>query len=239
MPTPHNTAQKGDYAPICLLPGDPLRAKYIAETFFTEAKLVNSVRNCLGYTGFYKGHPVSVQATGMGVPSLSIYVNELASQYGVKTMIRTGTCGAFDESLQLKDIILAEGASTDSGIAPAILGPVHIAPIADFDLLYNAYTIAKEKDIKVRVGNVFAADRFYDDTNDYAVMSEYGILAAEMESSGLYLLGAKLGFKALSILAVTDLIITRDEHLTADERVTAGDQIIELALETGIKANAE
>ncbi|MEY8437879.1 purine-nucleoside phosphorylase [Atopobiaceae bacterium 24-176] len=235
MATPHNSAEPGDYAPVCLLPGDPLRARYIAQNFLDDARQVNAVRNCLGFTGTYKGVPVSVQASGMGIPSLSIYVNELARVYGVKRIIRPGSAGGVGKGVHIRDIVLAQGSSTDSNVAAGALGPqIHYAPLASFSLLDKAYHIAAKQGLSVKVGDVFAADRFYNDEIDNALLAEYGVLAVEMESAGLYMLGARLGFEALSILSVSDMILGEGEALTAEERASSLDDMIVLSLETAI-----
>ncbi len=235
MATPHNSAEPGDYAPVCLLPGDPLRARYIAENFLDDVRQVNAVRNCLGYTGAYKGVPVSVQASGMGIPSLSIYVNELARFYGVKRIIRPGSAGGVGKDVHIRDIVLAQGSSTDSNVSVGALGPaIHYAPLANFSLLDKAYHIAAAQGLSVKVGDVFAADRFYNDEIDNAMLAEYGVLAVEMESAGLYMLGARLGFEALSILSVSDMILGEGEALTSEERASSLDDMIVLSLETAI-----
>lgn len=235
MPTPHNTAQPGDYAPACLLPGDPLRAKYIATNFMDNVRQVNAVRNCLGYTGTYKGVPVSVQASGMGIPSLSIYTHELASVYGVEKIIRVGSAGGIGHGIHVRDIVLAQGACTDSAVAPCTLGPsIQFAPIADFSLLLIAYEQANELGLSARVGNIFSADRFYNDEIDNQKLADYGVLAVEMEAAGLYLLAAKLNFKALALLSVSDMILGEGEALTSQERETSLNDLITLSLETAI-----
>lgn len=237
MPTPHNRAQVGDYAKTCLLPGDPLRAQYIAQNFLDDVRLVNDVRNCFGYTGTYEGKPVSVQASGMGIPSLSIYVNELAIVYGVKRIIRVGSAGALSPDLKVRDIVLAQGSCTDSAVAPCTFGPgVNFAPIADFSLLESAWHISQGMDLSVRVGNVFAADRFYNEEIDNQKLADYGVLAVEMETAGLYLLGAKLHFKALTALSISDMILGEGEALTAEERQTTLDNLITLSLKTATSA---
>lgn len=235
MSTPHNSAKPGDYAPVCLLPGDPLRAKYIAEHFMENVRQVNAVRNCLGYTGTYKGVPVSVQASGMGIPSLSIYTHELASVYGVEKIIRVGSAGGIGHGVQVRDIVLAEGACTDSAVASCTLGPTfHYAPVADFSLLFSAYTKAQELGLSVKVGNIFSADRFYNEEIDNEKLADFGILAVEMESAGLYLLAAKLHFKALGISSISDMVVGEGEALSPEERETSLDDLITLCLETAI-----
>lgn len=234
MATPHIEAEPGDYADVVLMPGDPLRAKYIAEHFLEDVVQVNGVRNCLGFTGTYKGHRVSVQGSGMGIPSLSIYVNELATIYGVKTIIRVGSCGGMADGVELRDVLLASGSTTDSAVAANTFGPgVHFCPMADFELLDTAYHIAKDKGIGVKVGDILAADRFYNDELDMRKLADYGVLGTEMESAGLYLLGAKLGFRALSVLTVSDLIF-KEGKTTSEERERTFNDMITIALETAV-----
>lgn len=229
----HIGAEKGEIAETILLPGDPLRAKYIAETFLEDVKLYNEVRGMYGYTGKYKGKDISVQGTGMGVPSISIYVNELINEYDVKNLIRVGSCGALQEDVQVRDVILAQGATTDSQVNKLIFGDIFYAPLADFDLLKSAYDAASDKNLPVRVGNVFTSDSFYRE-NAKAVnelLAAYKVLAVEMETTALYTLAAKFNRQALSILTVSDHILTGEET-TAEERQTTFNDMIEIALET-------
>ncbi|GEN29773.1 purine-nucleoside phosphorylase [Cerasibacillus quisquiliarum] len=232
----HIGAKQGDIADKILLPGDPLRAKYIAETYLKDIMQYNDVRGMLGFTGTYKGERVSVQGTGMGVPSISIYVNELIQSYDVKKLMRVGTCGAIKEDIHVRDVILAQGATTDSQVNKLIFKGVDYAPLADFDLLKNAYDTTKEKGLNVRVGNVFTSDSFYRDNakelNER--LAKYNVLAVEMETSALYTLAAKFNRQALSILTVSDHIITGEET-TAEERQTSFHDMMEIALETIIK----
>ena len=235
MSTPHIEAQNGDYAETVLLPGDPLRAKYIAENFLTNVKQVNSVRNAFGYTGEYKGHRISVQGSGMGIPSMSIYINELVRFYGVKTIIRVGSCGGMAPGVKLRDVCLASGSSTDSAVvANSFAAGVHFAPLADFKLLDTAYHVAKNMGIEPKVGDIFAADRFYNDDIDMKKLADYGVIGAEMESAGLYLLAAKLHFRALSVLTVSDLLFGSQEKTTAAEREKTFNDMIKISLETAI-----
>ncbi|MEI3599207.1 MULTISPECIES: purine-nucleoside phosphorylase [unclassified Oceanobacillus] len=229
----HIGAEKGEIAETILLPGDPLRAKYIAETFLEDAKLYNEVRGMYGYTGKYKGKDISVQGTGMGVPSISIYVNELISEYGVKNLIRVGSCGALQENVQVRDVILAQGATTDSQVNKLIFGDIFYAPLADFDLLKSAYDAASDKNLPVRVGNVFTSDSFYRENakSVHELLAAYKVLAVEMETTALYTLAAKFNRHALSILTVSDHILTGEET-TAEERQTTFNEMIEIALET-------
>lgn len=235
MSTPHIEAQNGDYAETVLLPGDPLRAKYIAENFLTNVKQVNSVRNAFGYTGKYKGHRISVQGSGMGIPSMSIYINELVRFYGVKTIIRVGSCGGMAPGVKLRDVCLASGSSTDSAVvANSFAAGVHFAPLADFKLLDTAYHVAKNMGIEPKVGDIFAADRFYNDDIDMKKLADYGVIGTEMESAGLYLLAAKLHFRALSVLTVSDLLFGSQEKTTAAEREKTFNDMIKISLETAI-----
>lgn len=236
MPTPHNSAEVGDIAERILLPGDPLRAKYIAENFLTEAKEYSHVRNVLGYTGSYKGMPVSVQGTGMGMPSIAIYVHELINVYGVKKLIRVGSCGALAKDLHIRDVVIAQGTTTDSSMPKNIFGTsVNFAPLADFSLLENAVHHAREKHLPVRVGNVLSQDRFYDDEIDFAKLLSYGVLAAEMETAALYLIAAKFGVQALGIFTVSDHITCDEARATPEERERSFNDMIELALESILK----
>lgn len=235
MSTPHIEAQNGDYAETVLLPGDPLRAKYIAENFLTNVKQVNSVRNAFGYTGEYKGHRISVQGSGMGIPSMSIYINELVRFYGVKTIIRVGSRGGMAPGVKLRDVCLASGSSTDSAVvANSFAAGVHFAPLADFKLLDTAYHVAKNMGIEPKVGDIFAADRFYNDDIDMKKLADYGVIGTEMESAGLYLLAAKLHFRALSVLTVSDLLFGSQEKTTAAEREKTFNDMIKISLETAI-----
>ena len=236
MPTPHNSAEVGDIAERILLPGDPLRAKYIAENFLTDAKEYSHVRNVLGYTGSYKGTPVSVQGTGMGMPSIAIYVHELINVYGVKKLIRVGSCGALAKDLHIRDVVIAQGTTTDSSMPKNIFGTsVNFAPLADFSLLENAVHHAREKHLPVRVGNVLSQDRFYDDEIDFAKLLSYGVLAAEMETAALYLIAAKFDVQALGIFTVSDHITCDEARATPEERERSFNDMIELALESIIE----
>lgn len=232
----HIGAKKGDIAETILLPGDPLRAKYIAETYFEDVIQYNEVRGMYGYTGTYKGERISVQGTGMGVPSISIYVNELIEEYDVKTLVRVGTCGAMQKDIQVRDIILAQGATTDSQVNRLVFGGIDYAPLANFDLLKNAYELAQDKKLTTHVGNVFTSDTFYRDNgkevND--LLARYNVLAVEMETTALYTLAAKFNRQALSILTVSDHVIT-GEITTSEERQTSFHAMMELALDTVLK----
>lgn len=230
----HIGAKEQEVAETVLLPGDPLRAKYIAENFLEDAKCYNEVRNMFGYTGTYKGQRISVQGTGMGVPSISIYINELISSYNVQNLIRVGTCGAIQKDVKVRDVILAMSASTDSQMNRLTFGGVDYAPTADFDLLKKAYDSGLEKGLSLKVGNVFTADMFYNDNSELEKWAKYQILAIEMETAALYTIAAKFNRKALSVLTVSDHILTGEET-TAHERQTTFNEMIEVALEAAIK----
>ena len=216
------------------MPGDPLRAKYIAETFLENAVCYNEIRNMLGFTGTYKGKKVSVQGTGMGIPSISIYATELMKDYDVQNLIRVGTCGAIQKDVKFRDVILSMGASTDSQMNRKVFGAMDYAPTANFDLLINAFEAGSEKGLNLKVGNVFSADFFYDDYAEHEKWAQYGILAVEMETAALYTLAAKYGRKAFAILTVSDHILT-GEATSAEERQTTFNDMIKVALEAAIK----
>ena len=229
----HINAPEGAIAQAILLPGDPLRAKFIAENFLENPVCYNEVRGMFGFTGTYKGKKVSVQGTGMGQPSLSIYVNELFQFYNVQTAIRVGTCGAINKNIHVRDTILANSACTDSAIITQRFGNLHYAPSANFDLLFTAYNKAKENNINVAVGPCASSDLFYDDNSNWKKWAEYGVLGVEMEAAELYTLAAKYNRKALAILTVSDHIIT-GEQTTAEERQVTFKDMIKIALETAI-----
>lgn len=229
----HIGANENEIAETVLLPGDPLRAKYIAETFLEDAQLYNEVRNMFGYTGTYKGKRISVQGTGMGVPSISIYINELMQSYNVQKLIRVGTAGAIQKDVKVRDVILAMSASTDSQMNRLTFGGVDYASTADFELLRRAYEAGIKKGLKLKVGNVFTADQFYNDNSELEKWAKYQILAIEMETAALYTLAAKFGRQALSVLTVSDHILTGEET-TAEERQTTFNEMIEVALEAAI-----
>lgn len=232
----HIGAKKGEIADTILLPGDPLRAKFIAENYFENVVQYNEVRGMYGFTGTYKGKRISVQGTGMGVPSISIYVNELIQEYDVKTLIRVGTCGSMQDDVHIRDVILAQGATTDSQVNRMVFGGIDYAPLAHFELLKNAYEIAREKGLTTHVGNVFTSDSFYRDNGREMneLLARYNVIAVEMETSALYTLAAKYNRRALSILTVSDHVFT-GEQTTAEERQTSFQQMMELALETAMK----
>ncbi|NRA72323.1 MAG: purine-nucleoside phosphorylase [Gammaproteobacteria bacterium] len=232
MATPHINAEDGAFAETILLPGDPLRAKYIAETFLTDVVLVNDVRNMFGYTGFYKGTKISVMGTGMGVPSISIYAKELITEYGVKNLIRVGSAGAVSLDVKVRDVIIAMGACTDSGVNRARFQGQDFAAIANYELLANAVTAAKAKGIKAQVGNVFTADLFYSPNSTmFDTVENMNVLAVEMEAAGLYGVAAEFGANALCVVTISDHIRT-GEVTTAEERQLTFNDMIELTLES-------
>ncbi|HEX2153918.1 MAG TPA: purine-nucleoside phosphorylase [Acidimicrobiia bacterium] len=232
MATPHISAEEGDFAPSVLLPGDPLRAQHIAETFLEDVQEVNSVRNMLGFTGSYQGVPVSAMGTGMGIPSASIYATELVTHYGVERLIRVGSCGALQPDLALRDVILALGACTDSGVNRVRYGGYDFAATADFALLSAAFQAAEAAGVPVKVGNVHSADLFYNpEEGVFERMRDMGVLAVEMEAAGLYGVAAEKGARSLTILTVSDHILKGTET-TAEERETTFDDMVKVALET-------
>ena len=231
MGTAHIGAEKGQIAEKILLPGDPLRAKFIAENFLEDAECYTSVRGMLGYTGMYLGKRVSVQGTGMGIPSISIYVDELINVYGIKRMIRIGTCGSMQEDVRLRDVVIAMTASTDSAINKIRFGGMDFAPCASPELLFSAWETAAKLGISVKAGNILTSDTFYADApSSLKIWADFGILCAEMETAGLYTLAAKYRVEALSLLTVSDSLITR-ESCSAEERQVSFKQMMELALE--------
>lgn len=231
MSTPHLQGNKGDYAPTVLMPGDPLRAKFIAETYLENVKCVNEIRGMLGFTGTYKGTPVSVQGSGMGQPSIGIYSYELYNFFDVQSIIRVGTAGGIADAVQLRDILLAQGACTNGNYAAQYGLPGTFAPIASFRLLRKAAEAADRLGFPVRVGNLFSSDMFYDDANSLADWQKMGVLGVEMESAALYLNAARAGKDALCICTVSDCPL-RGESTTAAERQTGFTRMMELALET-------
>lgn len=230
MATPHISADKGAFAEAVLLPGDPLRAKYIAETFLDGAEQVTAVRNMLGYTGTWNGMPVSVMGTGMGIPSASIYGTELVNEYGVKKLVRVGSCGGIAPSVELRDVVIATGASTDSGVNRARYLGWDFAAVADFGLAAAAAQAAKEAGVSVKLGNVHSADLFYNPVaTAFDVMEKMGVLAVEMEAAGLYGLAAEFGARALAILTVSDHVRT-GASTSSDERERTFGEMVEIAL---------
>lgn len=230
----HLEAEKGQIAERVLLPGDPLRAKFVAENFLDEAYCYNEVRGMYGYTGVYKGIPISVQGTGMGNPTMGIYATELINDYGAKKLIRIGTCGAMQKEINIRDIILAQAVSSDSNMTDKIFYGCTYAPVADFSLLIEAYEQAQSKNTKVFVGNIYNSDEFYRETLDRLhKFMDFGVLAVEMESTALYTLAAKYGVQALSILTVGSQLLT-NEHLTHEESEQSFNEMVEIALNTAI-----
>ncbi|MCI5523765.1 MAG: purine-nucleoside phosphorylase [Spirochaetales bacterium] len=230
----HINAPEGAIADSVLLPGDPLRAKFIAENFLENAVCYNEVRGMYGFTGTYKGKRVSVQGTGMGQPSLSIYVNELFQFYGVQKAVRVGTCGAVRKDIALREVILAQGACSDSGLNTMRFNGLHFAPIADFELLKNAYDACCALGLKANVGNVVSSDMFYDPKSNWKLWAEYGAMGIEMEAAELYTLAAKFNRKALAVLTVSDHILLGGET-TAEERQTTFTNMIKIALDAVTK----
>jgi purine-nucleoside phosphorylase len=234
MPAKHIDAQRGDFAATVLMPGDPLRAQYIADTYLTNARRVNEVRNMWGFTGEYRGRPLSVMAHGMGIPSASIYCQELITEFAVKRIIRVGSCGTVHPSVKLRDLVIAMGASTDSGVNRMRFRGHDLAALASFNLLRNAVRIAEERKLKFHVGNVFSADLFYTAEPEMLdVMRKYNILGVEMEAAGIYTLATELGAEALAICTVSDDIGAGTE-LTFAERQSSFDDMIRLALDTAL-----
>lgn len=230
----HIGAKPGEVAETILLPGDPLRAKFIAETYLQDVICYNEVRGMLGFTGTYKGQRISVQGTGMGIPSTSIYVNELISEYGVKNLMRVGTCGSMQADVHVRDVILAQAACTDSSVNHHNFGGYNFSPIANFNLLKTAYDLGVAKGLKLHVGNVFSSDIFYrDDKSVVEKFMQYGVMAVEMETTALYTLAAKFGVNALTILTVSDHLLTGEET-TSEERQSTFNEMMEVALETAI-----
>lgn len=231
MSTPHLQGNKGDYAPVVLMPGDPLRAEYIAETYLENVKCVNQIRGMLGFTGTYQGIPVSVQGSGMGQPSIGIYSYELYNFFDVQSIIRIGTAGGIAEEVQLRDVILAQGACTNSNYAEQFRLPGTYAPIASFRLLQKAAETAERLGIPVRVGNLLSSDTFYDDAGSLAEWQKMHVLGVEMESAALYMNAVRAGKEALCICTVSDCPL-REEFTSAEERQTGFGRMMELALET-------
>jgi len=229
--TVHIGAKPGDIAETVLLPGDPYRAKWAAETFLDNPRLVNEVRGMLGFTGTWRGNPVTIHGSGMGMPSLSIYVNELIRDYGAKNLIRIGSTGAMQESVGLRDVVIAMTASTVGTPSRSIFKELNYAPVADFGLLHAAVHAAEKKDVKTHVGGIYSSDTFYDERPDLGEeMMRHGVLAVEMETAELYILAARYGVKALSVLTVSDHLITKEE-LPSDQRERSFGDMVEIALE--------
>lgn len=227
----HIEAKKGEIAETILLPGDPLRAKWIAENYFEDPKCFNTIRNMLGYTGIYKGKKVSAMGTGMGVPSISIYSHELITEFGVKNLIRVGSAGSYQPNIKLYDVVLAMAASSTSGINELRFGGADYAPTADFGLFMKAIEAARKMDIEVKAGNVLTSDIFYaDDFESYKKWSKFGVLCVEMEAAGLYTVAAQHNVKALAILTISDSLVT-GERTTSKQRQTTFKNMVEIALQ--------
>ena len=230
----HIGAPEGAIAPRVLLPGDPLRARFIAENYLENATCYNEVRGMYGYTGTYKGFDISVQGTGMGMPSHSIYVHELINSYGARTLIRIGSCGSIQSEIKLRDLVLALSASTNSAMVSQRFGGMNFAPTADWDLIMKATRCAGEIGLNIKAGNILSSDTFYDeDPESWKNWAKYGVLAVEMEAAALYTLAARFGVKALCLLTVSDSLVSREET-TSEEREKTFTQMMELALETAI-----
>ena len=236
IPTPHISAKKGDFAKTVIMPGDPYRAKYIAENFMDDVKIVSDVRGIIGYTGVYKGKPLSVMASGMGCPSMGIYSYELYNGYDVENIIRVGSCGALNKELNIMDIVFAQGACYEPGYVNQYqLGGV-FAPTADFSLLETAVNTAREMGIKPYVGSVFTSDSFYGERQEInKKWIDMNVLATEMETAGLYMTASSCRKKALSLLTVSDYVFENDGGLSSEEREKSLNQMIKIALETAIK----
>jgi purine-nucleoside phosphorylase len=226
----HIEAKEGDIAETVLMPGDPMRAKWIAETFLDKADCYNDIRGMLGYTGTYRGKRVSVQGSGMGIPSAMIYYHELINDYGVKNIIRVGTAGSYQKEVKIRDIVLAMAASTTSGINNSRFINADYSPTANFELLMKAALYAKEQGISIKAGNVLSSDEFYtDDPEDYKLWAKFGVLCVEMEASGLYTIAARYNVRALAILTISDSLVT-GERSSADERENTFKDMVDMAL---------
>ena len=231
----HIAAKNGEIADTVLLPGDPKRAKWIAENFLENAVCYTDIRGMLGFTGTYKGRRISVQGTGMGIPSMSIYITELMKDYGVKTLIRVGSAGSYQEDIKIRDIVVALSTSTDSNINNRRFKGASFAPTVNFDLLSKVLKTAEEKNIKIKAGNILTSDEFYnDDPSYFKKWAEFGVLAVEMETAALYTLASKYKAKALSILTISDSLVS-PEITSSEEREKTFNEMIELALETATK----
>lgn len=232
MATAHINAAPGDFADTVLMPGDPLRAQYIADTFLDDARRVADVRNMWGFTGTYKSRPVSVMAHGMGIPSASIYTHELITHYDVRRVIRVGSCGTTHPDVQMRDIVIAMGASTDSSVNRMRFGGYDLAALASFNLVEKAVAAARAAGVSHHVGNIFSADLFYTpDTDMFETMATYNVYGIEMEAAGIFPIAAENNAEALAICTVSD-DIRNNKHLTAEERATTFDEMISVALET-------
>jgi purine-nucleoside phosphorylase len=232
----HIAAEQGEIAEIVLMPGDPMRARFLAETFLSDYKLYNEVRGMYGFTGTYKGKKVSIQGSGMGMPSISIYAHELINEYNVQKLIRIGTCGTFQKNIELKDIILAQGASTDSAMNKPRFPGAFFAPLADFNMLHLAYNLANERGLKTHVGNILSSDTFYDENPDeWKKWAKYGVLAVEMEAAALFTLASRYNRKAMAILTVTDKLFNHSIKVSAQDREKALIEMGTLALDVAIE----
>lgn len=231
IPTPHIAAKKGDFAPTVLMPGDPLRAKFIAENFLDNTRLVNNLRGVQGYTGYYKNKRVSVMASGMGQPSIGIYSYELFNFYDVENIIRVGSCGCFDKDLHVRDLILVMGACTNGNYAAQYNLPGTFCPIADFGLLKKAASVCEKKALNYKVGNILSSDMFYDDADSGMLWTKMGVLGVEMEAAALYMNAARAGKKALAVLSVSDSFVHKEENLSGDEREKSFTDMMKVALE--------
>lgn len=228
----HIEAKKGEIAETVLLPGDPMRSRWIAETFLENPVCYNDVRGMLGYTGTYKGNRVSVQGTGMGIPSTLIYAHELINEHGVKNLIRVGSAGSYQKDVNIRDIVIAMAASTNSGLNTIRFNGADYAPTASFELFRKAVTIADKKGIEIKAGNILSSDEFYaDEFESYKKWADYRVLCVEMETNGLYTVAAKHNVNALSILTISDSLVT-GERTSADEREQTFNEMIEIALGT-------
>ena len=233
----HIGAEEGSIAPRVLLPGDPLRARFIANTYLTNPRCYNEVRGMYGYTGTYKGVEISVQGTGMGLPSHAIYVHELINAYGAKMLIRVGSCGSFQPGLKTRDLVMALSASTDSSMVSRRFDGMNYAPTADWDLIREASRRADELGLPIHAGNILSSDSFYnEDTEAWKTWAKYGVLAVEMETAALYTIASRFGVKALCLLTVSDSLVSREETTSAEREKTFTD-MMELALETAIGVN--
>ena len=231
----HIGAKAGDIAETVLLPGDPKRAKWIAENYLENLFCYTDIRGMLGFTGTYKGKKVSIQGTGMGIPSISIYITELMKDYGVKNLIRVGSAGSYQKDVKIRDVVIAMSTSTDSNINNRRFNGANFSPTANFELFLTALKVAEEKNIKIKAGNVLTSDEFYNDNSDYyKKWADFGVLAVEMETAGLYTLAAKYKAKALSILTISDSLVS-PEITSPEEREKTFSEMIELALETAIR----
>lgn len=228
----HINAKKGEIAETVLLPGDPLRAKWIAETYFEEVSQYNNVRGMYGYTGTYKGKKISVQGTGMGIPSTLIYTHELINDYGVKNLIRVGSAGAYQKEVNVRDIVIAMSASTDAGFNKSRFGTATFAPTANGKLLLNAVKSAEKKGVSVKLGNILSSDTFYDDDpKAFQKWANFGVLCVEMEAAALYTIAAQHKVNALAVLTISDSLVTKEE-LSQEEREQSFNEMIEVVLDS-------